>query len=190
MRASLKLTSVLALGVLAVPAFTLAATQAPVPLTKAGPQSFLERQVRHELGRLAYLGVFDNLSFSVNQNDTVTLYGQVVRPTVKRDAEKAVQRIEGVRGVDNQIEVLPLSYFDNDIRIRAYYALYGTPSLSRYAISARPPIHIVVKNGNVTLEGVVNNEGDRQLAYARVRGLPGTLQVTNNLRLDTPASAD
>ena len=189
MKASYRLSAVLTAGLLALPA--LAATEAPIPLTSGpGTQGYLEQQVRHQLAKLPYVGVFDNLSFRVDQNDNVTLTGQTVRYIVKRDAENAVAKIEGVRSVDNQIEVLPLSYNDNDIRIRAYYAIYGTSSLSRYAISGQPPIRILVKNGNVTLEGFVNNEGERRLAYAQVRGLPGAFQVTNNLRLDREVLAD
>jgi hyperosmotically inducible protein len=150
-----------------------------------GIREGLEQQVRTELAKLPYFGVFDNLAFSVNENDQVTLSGQVTRPTLKRDAENIIKRIEGVSAVDNQVEVLPLSSYDNHIRLNAYYAIFGSPSLNRYAIMAQPPIHIVVKNGAVTLEGVVNNEMDRQLADARVRGLPGTFEVTNHLQLDS-----
>jgi osmotically-inducible protein OsmY len=152
--------------------------------TYASAQGQLEEKVGSELNKLPYFGVFDNLSFTVDADRQVTLYGQVTRPTLKRDAENAIKRLTGVEVVDNRIEVLPLSNFDNDIRVRAYYAIFGSPALSRYALAGREPIHIVVKNGNVTLEGVVNSEVERLLAFSRVRGLPGTFAVTNNLRLD------
>src|SRR5204863_609347 len=120
-------------------------------------------EVRHELVMLPYYGVFDNLAFRVD-GDRITLLGQVTRPTLKHDAEAAVRDVEGVREVDNQIEVLPLSPNDDRIRMAAYRAIYGQPGLDRYAMQAVPPIHIIVRNGNLTLEGVVSNEGDRNLA--------------------------
>ena len=116
--------------------------------------------------------------------DKVTLLGQVARPILKSDAENAVKHIEGVRHVDNQVEVLPLSPFDNQIRLRAYYAIYGFGALNRYALGTHPSIHILVKNGNVTLAGVVANSMDRDLAYMRAQGVPGAFSVTNELRVE------
>jgi len=105
---------------------------------------------------LPWYSVFDNLAFKV-ERDKVTLFGQVTRPTLKSDAEAAVKSIEGVASVENNIEVLPLSPIDDQIRRAVYRAIYGEPALSRYSIQAVPSIHIIVKNGNVTLEGVVDN---------------------------------
>jgi hyperosmotically inducible protein len=116
--------------------------------------------------------------------DKVTLLGQVAQPVLKLDAEYAVKHIEGVRQVDNQIEVLPLSSFDNQIRMRAYRAIYGFGPLNRYALGTHPSIHIVVKNGNVTLAGVVANSMDRDLAYLKANGVPGAFSVTNELRIE------
>jgi hyperosmotically inducible protein len=147
------------------------------------PQS-LEAKVRHQLNMLPYYGVFDNLSFRVDGNK-VTLFGEVARPVLKSDAERAVEHIEGVGRVESHIEVLPLSNFDDQIRLRTARAIYGYPALSRYALGSHPPIHIVVKNGNVTLEGVVANSMDRDLAYLRANAIPGAFSVTNALRIDS-----
>jgi len=147
------------------------------------PQKTLDEKVRHELNMLPYYGVFDNLSFRAD-GGKVTLFGQVARPVLKLDAERAVKHIEGVQQVEDQVEVLPLSPFDNQIRLRAYRAIYGFGPLNRYALGTHPPIHIVVKNGNVTLAGVVANSGDRNMAFIRANGVPGVFSVTNDLRVD------
>src|SRR6202041_4177052 len=114
---------------------------------------------------------------------TVTLLGQVVRPSLKSDAENVVKRIEGVEKVDNQIEVLPPSPMDDGIRRRLFRAIYGYPALERYALGVQKPIRIIVKNGRVTLEGVVDSEGDKNLAGIRANSVPGIFQVTNNLQV-------
>ena len=139
-------------------------------------------KVHKELVTLPYYGVFDNLAYKV-EGDTVTLYGQVRTPITRHDAERRVARIEGVEHVINQIEVLPVSGFDDSIRGRAYRAVFRSGSLYRYAMGANPSIHIVVKNGNVTLEGVVSSQMDSQLAYMAARGVSGVFSVTNNLRV-------
>jgi hyperosmotically inducible protein len=143
----------------------------------------IERQVRHELVMLPYYGVFDNLAFRT-EGAKVILLGQVTRPTLKTDAEAAVKQVEGVETVENRIEVLPLSSHDDRIRRSAYRAIYGYSTLTRYAMQAVPPIHIIVKNGNITLEGVVANEGDKNMANLRARGVAGSFSVTNNLRVE------
>lgn len=140
----------------------------------------LVREVRHQLVLLPYYSVFDNLSFRVD-GDTVVLEGQVVRPTLKSDAENVVKNIEGVGKVVNNIEVLPTSPMDDQIRRAVYRTIFGEPGLSRYAESAVPSIHIIVKNGHVTLEGVVDSEGDKNLANIRVNGVPNVFSVKNNL---------
>jgi hyperosmotically inducible protein len=142
----------------------------------------LENKVRHEIVMLPYLGVFDNVSFRVD-NGVVTLFGQVTRPTLKSDAANVVKRLEGVTRVENKIEVLPLSGFDNSIRAREYRTIFGSGSLYRYAMGANPSIRIIVKNGHVTLEGVVSSEGDRNLAGIRANGVPGVFSVNNQLRV-------
>jgi len=134
--------------------------------------------------QLPYYGVFDDLAFRVD-GDTVTLLGAVVNPVLKSDAERAVKRIEGVGHVKNEIEVLPLSPNDDQIRMAEYKAIYGDPVLStRYGYRALPSIHIIVKNGNVTLVGVVANEADRNLVNIRANGVPGVFSVTNNLQVE------
>ena len=161
--------------VLAVPAAMFASAG-------KAPKS-LEEQVRHELVMLPYYNVFDNLSFRVD-NGTVTLLGQVTQPVVKDDAARAVKHLEGVTTVRNEIEVLPLSSFDDGIRWRTYRAIYGFAPLQRYGWPVQPSIRIIVKNGNVTLEGVVANEADRSLAYVRANGVPGVFSVTNDLKVE------
>jgi hyperosmotically inducible periplasmic protein len=145
----------------------------------AGP---LAKEVRHELVMLPYLDVFDNLSYSVD-GGVVTLAGQVTRPTLKSDAENLVKRIDGVERVDNRIEVLPLSTHDDRLRLSLYRAIYGYPSMNRYALPVLKPIRIIVKNGDVTLEGVVDNQGDKSIANIRANGVHGVFSVTHNLRV-------
>jgi len=141
------------------------------------------KEIRHELVMLPYYGVFDNLAYKVD-GYTVTLMGQVTRPTLKSDAERVVKDIEGVEKVINNIEVLPLSPNDDRIRMAVYRAVYGQPALNRYALNAVPPIHIIVKNGNVTLEGVVANEADKNIANVQANSVSGVFSVTNNLRVE------
>jgi hyperosmotically inducible protein len=136
--------------------------------------------VRRELVTMPMLDVFDNLTFRVD-GGTVTLLGSVTRPTLRTDAERLVKRIEGVEKVVNKIEVLPLSPQDDRIRVAVYRSIFGHPSLSRYAMRAVPPIHIIVKNGNVTLEGIVANQADRNIAGIQANQVPGVFAVTNNL---------
>lgn len=141
------------------------------------------REVRHQLVLLPYYSVFDNLAYRVD-GGTVTLYGQVVWPTLKSDAEAVVKRVEGVDKVVNNIEVLPLSPNDDRIRRAEFRAIFAYPTMARYAIQAVPPIHIIVKNGNVTLEGVVANQADKNIAGIRANGVPGVFSATNNLRVE------
>jgi hyperosmotically inducible protein len=143
----------------------------------------ITREVRHELVMLPYYGVFDNLAYRVDGN-TVTLVGQVTRPTLKSDAEHAVKDIEGVEQVKNEIQVLPLSPADDRIRIAAYRGIYGQPPLDRYAMQAVPPIHIIVANGKIDLEGVVANQGDKDIANVRANSVSGAFGVTNNLKVE------
>jgi hyperosmotically inducible protein len=143
----------------------------------------LQKEVRHELVMLPFYDVFDNFEYKV-EGGTVTLLGQVTRPTLKSDAEKAVKQIEGVERVDNRIEVLPVSPMDDQLRLAVYRAIYGTTGLDRYAIRAVPSIHIVVKNGHVFLEGAAATEADKNIAYLKAMGVPGVFSVTNNLHVD------
>jgi hyperosmotically inducible protein len=150
----------------------------------------LAREVRHELVMLPYYSVFDNLEFRLS-GSVVMLSGQVTRPTLKKDAEYEVRRIEGVSRVVNNIEVLPLSPDDDRIRLAVYYALFnGNSPLMRYALGSVPSIHIVIKNGHVTLTGVVDNQGDKTIATHFANKVPGLFSVTNNLVVKKPSESD
>jgi hyperosmotically inducible periplasmic protein len=140
----------------------------------------ITREVRHELVMLPLYSVFDNLAYKVD-GYTVTLLGQVTKPTIKSDAERSVKKIEGVEKVVNNIEVLPLSPMDDQIRRAVYRAIYGQPGLEMYSLRAVPTIHIIVKNGHVTLTGAVGNPGDKQRAGIAANGVPGVFSVTNDL---------
>ncbi len=161
----------------------LAANTGPASQQSKRTDSALAERVRHELIMLPFYGVFDNLAFRV-EGGKVTLLGQVTRPTLKSSAFNVVKRLEGVSEVVNDIEVLPLSPFDDGIRLRVARAIYGSSSLSRYSLGAQPSIRIIVKNGEVTLEGVVLNQGDRNIANIRANGVFGVFKVNNNLRTE------
>lgn len=169
--------------------FAASAFGATVSTPSSSPESSatenLDRQVRSTINKLPYFGVFDDLSYSIDNAGVVTLSGATRTYVVRNSAVSAVKRLPGVTRVEDKIEVLPLSPYDDNIRLRAYNAIFGYPALSRYAINARPPIRIIVNQGNVTLAGVVNNELDRTLVYNRIQALPGVFSVTNNLRLDS-----
>ena len=151
------------------------------PSTKA--QERIAREVRHEILMLPHYGVFDDIAFKVD-GYTVTLLGQVAWPSLRSDAENAVKHIEGVEKVNNQIEVLPNSPMDDRLRRRLYRAIYGYPALEKYALGVQKPIRILVKNGHVTLEGFVDNEGDKNFAFMRANGVPGIFSVDNNLQVE------
>ena len=142
------------------------------------------KEVHHELVMLPFYGVFDNLAYKVDPDGTVTLFGQVVLPTLKSDAENVVKRIEGVEKVVNKIEILPVSPLDDRIRRATYQAIYGNEVLNQYQLRAVPPIHIIVKNGHLTLEGVVARQMDKQIAGIQANQVPGVFSVTNNLQVE------
>ncbi len=169
-----------AVAILLVAFCSLLAQQTPPPSNRSTER--ITREVRHELLMLPYLGVFDNIAYKVD-GSTVTLMGQVTRPTLKSDSENVVKKIEGVEKVDNQIEVLPPSPMDDQIRRRLYRAIYGFPSLQKYALGVQQPIRIIVKGGNVTLEGVVDSEADKNTAGIRAKSVSGVFGVTNNLQV-------
>ena len=166
----------LVLGTTGFPAATAGSPLAQEPASK----KTLLQEVRHQILLLPYYSVFDNISYSV-KHDVVTLQGQVVRPTLKSDAQAAVSSIEGVASVVNNIEVLPLSAMDDQLRRSVYRALYQDPVLMKYAYSAVPAIHIIVNNGNVTLEGVVDSQSDSNLANLRANAVANVFSVKNNL---------
>jgi hyperosmotically inducible protein len=153
-------------------------------VTGPAGEAQMVKEVRHQLVTIPYYNIFDDLGFTVN-GSTVTLVGQVTQPVVKDDAGRVVKKVEGVTNVINNIEVLPLSPNDDNIRRGVYRAIYGDPMLStRYGYQALPSIHIIVKNGDVRLEGVVANEMDRNVAGIRANGVPGAFHVTNELKVE------
>ena len=174
-------------GMLAAGAVIASATDAraelPSPPASSSPGVSLEDRVRHEMRMLPYYSVFDDLWFRVDDS-TVILRGQVTRPVLKIDAEAAVKHLAGVTKVDNQIEVLPLSDFDRQIRMKTYFAIYGFGPLERYGLGSWPSIHILVKDGHVTLKGVVDSEADRNLVSMRANQVPGVFSVTNELLVE------
>jgi hyperosmotically inducible protein len=177
-----------ALGGNAIPVQTpLMAQQggSPEQASQARVQAYLIKEVRHELVMLPYYNLFDWLEYEVQTDGTVILRGQVISPTLKADAESAMKRIEGVKQVVNQIEFLPLSPNDDRIRRAVYRAIYNENSpLFRYALQVVPSIHIIVKNGNVTLKGVVDNQADSDLTNIKARGVPDVFEVKNELHVE------
>jgi len=146
----------------------------------------LARQVRKELVTLPFYGVFDWLEGNVEPDGTVYLRGDVTRPTLKKDAERRVEKIEGVTKVVNEIEVLPLSPNDDRLRRAVVRALFNSNSpLSRYSLGANPAIHIIVNNGRLTLKGVVATKADRDLATVRANGISGLFEVKNELQVES-----
>ena len=144
----------------------------------------IAKEVRHELLMLPWYSLFDDLEFTV-EGRTVTLSGYVTgqHAATRSDAENVVKHIEGVDKVINNIKVLPASPLDDQVRRQVYEAIYRTGSLSRYFWEAAPSIHIVVQNQRVTLVGIVNSEGDKNLATIAANTVPGVFQVTNDLRV-------
>lgn len=179
--------SLLVVGLLAASAGPLrGVSESERPRDRSKYQIWLTKQVRHELVMLPFYSVFDNLEFKI-EGEKVILMGQVVRPSLKSDAEASVKKIEGVRGVINRMEVLPLSPNDDRIRRAVFRAIYSEPALERYGLPAVPSIHIIVKNGHVTLEGVTANQTDKNIAKIRANGVPGVFSVTNHLRVEKAA---
>lgn len=162
-------------------ASTIASSQT-LPASERG-KARIAKETQHEILMLPFFDVFDNIAFRVDGNN-VTLMGQVTRPTLKSDAESVIKGIEGVESVSNQIEVLPVSPNDDRLRVALYRAIYGFSALQRYALPVIKPIRIIVKNGNVTLEGGVNSEADKNVVKLRAEGVHGVFSVTNNLRVE------
>lgn len=178
---------IIALAAVSVLAASAGAAAALAPREAVSTNPRVVERIRKELVTLPYYGVFDYLAFKFN-GDTVTLYGYVTRPTTRDDAARRVARIEGIERVINKIQVLPLSSLDDSIRIRTYRTVFGTSGLYRYALGANPSIHIIVNHGHMTLEGVVANEMDKQLAYMAASSVPDVFSVSNNLRVEGKAA--
>lgn len=188
-RDSFRSSAMLFFSLLLILAFTGSAfansREKPQPPTpdSSNYETWLTREVRHELVMLPFYSVFDNLQYQA-EGTKVTLLGQVSRPVLKGDAEAAVKHIEGVEAVDNQIEVLPTSFGDDRIRRAEYRAIYSFPNLRMYSLRSVPPIHIIVNSGHVTLEGSVATEADKDAAGIRANAIPDVFSVVNNLRVD------
>jgi hyperosmotically inducible protein len=149
--------------------------------TRAKPEeNTLSHEIRHQLQVLPYYSVFDYISFTL-EDHKVTLTGYVLRPHLRNDAERAIGSIEGVSSVSNFIQVLPKSSSDDDLRRAVYRAIFEDSVLQHYAVSDVPSIHVIVKEGTVTLEGSVENENDGKLGAARAASVSGVSSVNNNL---------
>jgi len=148
----------------------------------------ISREVRHELVMLPQFNIFDNLEYKVN-GDSVTLLGQVRNAVLKDSAENVVKKIEGVDRVNNQIEILPVSINDDRIRNHVARAIFNDSQLFRYSTQSVPPIHIIVKNGHVSLEGIVANEADKNVAGIRANGVSGVFSVKNDLAVENHSEA-
>jgi len=172
-------------AVLAVGSAGLAFAGGDVPAGNPQLEQRLSGEVRHQLAMIPQFTVFDNLAYRVD-GGTVTLYGEVRNAVIKDVAEKSVKRLEGVQRVDNQIEVLPASFNDDRIRRQVARAVFNDPRLSSYAIEPVPPIHIIVKNGHVDLQGVVRTQTDKDDAFIRANGVPGVFSVENHLQVELP----
>jgi hyperosmotically inducible protein len=173
------------LGLVGIIAFTLslAAGASTAGSISSGSVTHIEKKVSHELNMLPYANVFDYMTFSVDQNGTVTLNGEVTNPVLKSDAANVVKRIEGVERVENNIQVLPVSFFDNGLRARLFRSIYGYGPLQRYALGVNKPIRIIVQNGHVTLMGIVASDFDRNVAGMRANGVSGVFSVDNQLKV-------
>ncbi len=157
--------------------------KAAAPSGSDGQPLTLSEQVRHELAMLPYTGVFDNLGFIMEDTGTVVLKGYVIREMSKKEAETVVSRIHHISKVVNEIEVLPLSSFDDGIRVRAYRAIFSKPGFEKYALQYPSPLRIIVRNGNITLEGFVGTELDKTMAVTAARSVPYAFSVTDNLKI-------
>jgi len=143
-------------------------------------QERIAKEVRHQILMLPDFDTFDNIAFKLNGYDVI-LYGQVVQPSLNDDAAKVIGKIEGVERVENHIEVLPASGNDDRLRRDLFIAIYRYGPLQHYGVGSNRPIRIIVNHGNVTLEGVVDYESDKNMAGIRANGLPGVFSVRNNL---------
>jgi hyperosmotically inducible periplasmic protein len=150
-------------------------------------ESQLSHEIRHQLLVLPYYSVFDYITFTLDGGN-VTLTGYVLRPTLRANAEAAAKSLEGVSSVKNLIELLPKSATDDDSRRAVYRSIFEDSTLQRYAVSEVPAIHIILRDGEVTLEGAVATEAEKNLASTRASGVSGVSNVKNNLAVRPKAS--
>src|ERR1041385_3671995 len=172
--------AIYAITVVACTAFFLQAVAQGDKKFSPKAQERITKEVRHQILMLPDFGTFDNIAFKLNGYDVI-LYGQVVQPALKDDAAKVIRKIEGVERVENHIEVLPTSGNDDRLRRDLFIAIYRYGPLQHYGVGSNRPIRIIVNRGNVTLEGVVDREADKNLAFIRANGVPGVFSVQNNL---------
>jgi hyperosmotically inducible protein len=151
-----------------------------------GQRGDTSEQIRHEMALAPYNTIWDWVEADLQPDGTVVLRGDVVNPTLKKDLESRVRSVESVKKIENDIRILPLSRFDNEVRVRVYRALFNSNStLFRYALGANPSIHIIVENGKVTLKGVVSNAMDKQLAGMAANGVSSVFSVDNELEVES-----
>lgn len=174
---------VLGLGVAALSLFLSVGAMASEPTISERGIARIQKQVLHQLNMLPYVNAFDYMTFTVDANGTVTLNGAVTNSVVKSDATNAVKRVEGVENVDNKIQVLRVSFFDNGLRVRLFRTIYGYGPLQHYGVGANKSIRIIVDNGHVTLWGMVDNNADKIIAGMRAGEVPGVFSVENQLQV-------
>jgi hyperosmotically inducible protein len=174
------MNTLVAAGAMALFSFAALGASVPTPNT---PEQQLQDKIRRELVTLPFYGVFDQMKFSL-EGRKVVLSGQVTRPVLRSSAANVVKALPGVEEVVNNIEVLPLSPNDDRLRIALYRTIFGQAGLGRYTLGAIPQVHILVKNGNVTLAGRVINEMDKNLAGLFANQVAGVFAVTNELIVD------
>jgi len=186
MKTQLRFASILfAAGLFAIAGLAIAAPKPGTAAVDTSADSTIASQVHHKLAMLPWYGVFDNLGYQVINGSEVTLTGQVIseHDQTKYDADKAVKDIPGVTKVVNNIEVLPPSPFDNQIRRAEFRAIFSKSDLGRYTMGPIPQVHIIVNGGHVTLEGQVMNQMDKTVAGISANSVPGVFSVTNNLHV-------
>ena len=172
------IAEVIVLAMLSLPSFATQRGSQPSPKFTARAL----KQIQHEILMLPYYGVFDAIGFKM-EGYNVTLLGQVTHATLKSDAEHAIKGIEGIEKINNQIVILPPSPMDDRLRHQLFRAIYEYGPLQRYGVGSNRPIHIIVDRGHVTLEGVVDSPGDRNLVNIRANGVPGVFSVSNRLQV-------
>lgn len=171
---------------LAVLALTLGAVHPAAAQDREGLQIF--RDVSTTVQRYAFFSIFDAVHASIDDG-VVTLTGKVTMPFKATDLEKRVAKVDGVKAVRSRLEVLPVSQFDNELRVRVARAIYGHPALQMYGLGTNPSIHIIVERGRLTLDGVVNNDMDRQIARA-IAGSFNSFSITNGLKTTKEVEED
>lgn len=153
-------------------------------IVAARPQTDIEKEVAKKILRLPYYEVFDVISFTVDDEGTVTLYGKVRNAINRPSAESAVKRVPGVKKVVNNIQLLPVSRYDDELRRRLYRSITRTADLYRYFLPVNPPVRLIVERGHITLEGNVATRGDSNLMNIAANSVSGAFSVTNNLKIE------